>query len=205
MRLVFTVLDWDRFSSDDFLGQVSVPVPRLDDLSTFASSPTDLDHAGASATKIAHERRGRIAKASYELALGSLDGELKPEGFKISDERAPGQGSIRVELEWFGGAAHSMCGELKVGEASRAPVLQPAWVVLAGTRLWTYDSYGDVKATRDIEMKGDVVAVKLDADAGTVKLSFQSQVPDLTMAGEQIAKWAQQLRATLESAGAVED
>ena len=54
-------------------------------------------------------------------------------------------------------------------------------------------------------MKGDVVAVKLDADAGTVKLSFQSQVPDLTMAGEQIAKWAQQLRATLESAGAVED
>lgn len=140
MRLVFTVLDWDRFSSDDFLGQVSLPIPDIRSLATFAATNTPLDHEGCTVTRAEYTRTEGVGHGTYQFHLGNLGSNLnlRPEGFKISDEKEQGEGSIRVLLDHFGGLACCKCGDLQVG-ASKMD-LNPAWVVLAGTTLFTYES-----------------------------------------------------------------
>ena len=66
MNIVMTVMDWDRFANDDFLGQAVFPVPSSQRIASDAVEK--VTHAnGSTIKKILHERSTGVALAEYEL------------------------------------------------------------------------------------------------------------------------------------------
>ena len=66
MHIVMTVMDWDRFANDDFLGQAVFPVPSSKRIkSDYVEHKTNEN--GSTIKKIDHDRQHGVALAHYEL------------------------------------------------------------------------------------------------------------------------------------------
>ena len=160
MKVVMTVMDWDRFSNDDFLGQVVFPVPPCRTISTDANVSVKGPN-GSTMRKLEHDRQHGVALASYEVGLGDLDKTLQPvDGMDGTEEK--GQGKMHITIDHFGGMAHTQCGYLF---KALPKTWDKKWVVLAGTNLYEYRRWSDAGKPEILDLTRATKAVQLpDSD-----------------------------------------
>jgi hypothetical protein len=136
MKVVMTVMDFDKEENDDFLGQCAVQVPPFEQIK-HKGSEKETHANGASVQKKHHSVDYGVAFAEYEIGLGDLDKNLQPT-HGMDSLHDVGQGAMHIRIDHFGGLAHTQCDWLKVASKK----WDDKWMVLAGTELREYNSWG---------------------------------------------------------------